>query len=116
MTDLGRLGGRRRLPLHTCPFSNGIFLTPTPHAQPGVAEQLPKKRDNIVFCELRPAQKRAYRRVVESPDVQVGGWAGVFACRRGWRLRRPLVSARSGAVLAMRNDSVPPGAAAGARV
>lgn len=40
-------------------------------SQPGVAEQLPTKTDNIVFCELRPAQKRAYGRVIASPDVQL---------------------------------------------
>jgi SNF2 family DNA or RNA helicase len=36
-------------------------------------EQLPRKADMIVFCELRPTQKRAYTRLVQSPDVQVGG-------------------------------------------
>lgn len=43
-----------------------------PHLQKGVVEQLPKKVDQIVFCELRPSQKRAYARVIASPDVQVG--------------------------------------------
>ncbi len=55
----------------------------TPDRQRGVVEQLPKKVDNIVFCELRPAQKRAYRRLVESPDVQVRT-SGVKFWREVW--------------------------------
>jgi SNF2 family DNA or RNA helicase len=33
-------------------------------------EQLPKKVDQIVFCELRPAQRRAYARLVQGADIQ----------------------------------------------
>lgn len=47
------------------------YLLRRDKTQPGVVEQLPKKVDQIVFCELRPSQKRAYRRIVESPDVQL---------------------------------------------
>ena len=47
------------------------FLLRRDKTQPGVAEQLPRKVDAIVFCELRPAQKRAYARLVASPDLQL---------------------------------------------
>lgn len=70
------------MPQHVAdtPLHSHTQITHTKHTkhtlkflQPGVVEQLPKKVDNIVFCELRPAQKRAYKRLIESPDVQVGG-------------------------------------------
>jgi hypothetical protein len=34
-------------------------------------EQLPRKVDQIVFCQLRPSQARAYNRIIQSADVQV---------------------------------------------
>jgi len=65
------------------------YLLRRDKTQKGVVEQLPKKTDNIVFCELRPAQRRAYKRLTESPDVQVGcqgggGWVGWGAAVWGW--------------------------------
>lgn len=36
-----------------------------------IADQLPRKRDYVVFCDLSDLQRRAYRRVLESPDGQL---------------------------------------------
>ena len=36
-----------------------------------IADQLPRKDDNIVFCALAPKQREVYRRIVDSPDVQL---------------------------------------------
>ena len=47
------------------------ILFSIPFSQRGIVEQLPKKIDRIVFCELRPSQKRAYGRLVSCPDTQV---------------------------------------------
>ena len=33
-----------------------------------ISDQLPKKEDTIVFCEMAARQKRVYKRVLESPD------------------------------------------------
>ena len=35
-----------------------------------IAHQLPKKRDNIVFCQLAPLQMKVYKRALQLPDVQ----------------------------------------------
>ncbi|KAI8476709.1 MAG: P-loop containing nucleoside triphosphate hydrolase protein [Monoraphidium minutum] len=47
----------------------GRYLLRRDKTMPAVAQQLPSKIDNIVFCELKPSQRRAYRRIVESPDA-----------------------------------------------
>jgi SNF2 family DNA or RNA helicase len=36
-----------------------------------IARQMPKKKDNVVFCQLAPLQKRAYLRALQLPDVQM---------------------------------------------
>jgi superfamily II DNA or RNA helicase len=36
-----------------------------------LAGQLPEKSDNVVFCELSPLQRRVYRRLLDSPDMQL---------------------------------------------
>lgn len=36
-----------------------------------IADQLPRKIDQIVFCELSDYQLRAYQRLISSPDVQL---------------------------------------------
>ena len=36
-----------------------------------LAGQLPRKADNVVFCELSPLQMRVYKRLIESPDFQL---------------------------------------------
>ena len=35
-----------------------------------IADQMPKKRDNIVFCRLAAEQEEVYMRVLDSPDYQ----------------------------------------------
>jgi DNA excision repair protein ERCC-6-like 2 len=36
-----------------------------------IAHQMPKKKDNIVFCQLAPLQMKAYKRALQLPDVQL---------------------------------------------
>ncbi|KAG7668690.1 hypothetical protein KSW81_005448 [Nannochloris sp. 'desiccata'] len=36
-----------------------------------IAHQMPRKRDNIVFCQLAPLQMKAYKRALQLPDVQL---------------------------------------------
>lgn len=36
-----------------------------------IAHQLPKKTDQIAFCEMSELQLAAYRRLLDSPDVQL---------------------------------------------
>ncbi|GMH36245.1 hypothetical protein BSKO_04113 [Bryopsis sp. KO-2023] len=36
-----------------------------------IQDQMPKKQDNVVFCELSLQQGKAYKRLLSSPDVQL---------------------------------------------
>eukprot|EP00976_Prorocentrum_cordatum_P032535 661981-Prorocentrum_minimum.AAC.1 len=36
-----------------------------------LADKMPTKRDNIVFCQMSDFQIRAYRRLLNQPDVQL---------------------------------------------
>jgi len=36
-----------------------------------IAHQMPRKKDNIVFCQLAPLQLKAYKRALQLPDVQL---------------------------------------------
>ncbi len=36
-----------------------------------IADQLPRKREHIVFCQLAPLQQRAYARLLACPDLQL---------------------------------------------
>ncbi|KAK9806401.1 hypothetical protein WJX73_002468 [Symbiochloris irregularis] len=48
-----------------------------------IADLLPKKQDNIVFCSLSPVQMRSYRRVLASPDFRAMiNIAAIQECQR----------------------------------
>lgn len=36
-----------------------------------IADQLPKKIDNIVFCPLSDDQKQAYKRLLTHPELEI---------------------------------------------
>jgi len=36
-----------------------------------ISDQLPKKTDVVVFCQLKPLQRRAYERTLQSPNLKV---------------------------------------------
>jgi SNF2 family DNA or RNA helicase len=36
-----------------------------------IAHEMPKKKDNVVFCQLAPLQMKAYKRALQLPDVKL---------------------------------------------
>ncbi|KIZ07479.1 Putative DNA repair and recombination protein RAD26-like protein [Monoraphidium neglectum] len=70
------LGHERKVELSQLLKKN--YLLRRDKSMKGIVEQLPRKVDQIVFCQLRPSQARAYNRIVQSADVQ--------ALLRGWEV------------------------------